>query len=96
MKHITDYQEECLNILQEECAEVIQSASKIKRFGITGRRDGDDLNNLQNLQLEIGDVLALIEKVLEANIGLTAAGLETAKQAKLDKLGIWMHTKKDI
>jgi NTP pyrophosphatase (non-canonical NTP hydrolase) len=89
---VTEHQEECLNILQEEAAEVIQAASKIKRFGILNRKPGAELNNLQNLELEIGDVLAMIELCKQAGIGLTDEGLERAKQDKFARLSEHMHT----
>jgi NTP pyrophosphatase (non-canonical NTP hydrolase) len=92
MKQVNDHQEECLNILQEECAEVIQAASKIKRFGIHSRKAGAELNNLQNLEMELGDVLAMIDLCREAGIGITDDGLEAAKLAKKQRLSLWMHT----
>lgn len=92
MKIVNEHQEECLNILQEECAEVIQAASKIKRFGIDNCKDGAELNNLQNLEMELGDVLAMIDLCREAGIGITSEGLEKAKQAKKKRLARWMHT----
>ena len=95
MKQVTNHQEECLNILQEECAEVIQAASKIKRFGIYNRKEGAELNNLQNIELELGDVLAMIDLCREAGIGITDEGLEKAKQAKKKRLSLWMHTWKE-
>lgn len=92
MKQVTEHQEECLNILQEECSEVIQAASKIKRFGILNRKPGAELNNLQNLEMEIGDVLALIDLCKEAGIGITDEGLEKARKAKFLRLSQYMHT----
>ena len=92
MKKVNDHQEECLNILQEECAEVIQAASKIKRFGISNRKADSELNNLQNLEMELGDVLAMIDLCKEAGIGITTEGLEAAKIAKKQRLSKWMHT----
>jgi NTP pyrophosphatase (non-canonical NTP hydrolase) len=92
MKQVNDHQEECLNILQEECAEVIQAASKIKRFGIHNRKIGEELDNLQNLEMELGDVLAMIDLCREAGIGITDEGLEQAKIAKKQRLSQWMHT----
>ena len=44
--------EEILNLLQEECAEVIQAISKVRRFGKE--------QNMKGLTEEIGDVLYLI------------------------------------
>ena len=45
--------DEILSILQEECAEVIQAISKVKRFGTK--------NNIDQLALEIGDMLYLTD-----------------------------------
>ena len=45
--------EEILSILQEECAEVIQAISKVKRFG--------EKHNIDQLALEIGDMLYLTD-----------------------------------
>lgn len=92
MHKVNEHQEECLNILQEECSEVIQAASKVKRFGILNRKPGAELNNLQNLEMEIGDVLAMIELCKEAGIGITDEGLERAKQDKFERLSEHMHT----
>jgi NTP pyrophosphatase (non-canonical NTP hydrolase) len=92
MRQVNDHQEECLNILQEECAEVIQIASKIKRFGIHNKKPGAELNNLQNLEMELGDVLAMIDLCREAGIGITDEGLKKAKLAKKERLSLWMHT----
>lgn len=93
MFKVTSHQEECLNILQEECAEVIQAASKIKRFGIYNSKSVYDPNNLQNLELELGDVLAMIDLCIEAGVGITPEGIEVAKQAKKERLAQWMSTK---
>lgn len=92
LKQVNDHQEEVLNILQEECAEVIQAASKIKRFGITNRKDGSELNNLQNLEMELGDVLALVDILKGSGIGITDEGLERAKLAKMGRLSRYMWT----
>jgi len=45
--------EEILTILQEECAEVIQAVSKIKRFGM--------FHNLENLRKELADLQCMID-----------------------------------
>jgi len=96
MEQVNEHLLECLNILQEECAEVIQAASKIKRFGILNRKEGDELNNLQNLEMELGDVLALIDLVRNAGLGITLDGLEKAKKLKMLRLSKWMHTYSEI
>ena len=52
--HKTD---EILLILQEECAEVIQAVSKIKRFG--------EANNIDNLKMELADLQCMINLALK-------------------------------
>lgn len=53
-------QEEILNILQEECAEVIQAISKVRRFG--------QENNIEQLEQEVADVLCMINLAYEHGI----------------------------
>lgn len=48
---------EILLILQEECAEVIQAVSKIKRFGME--------NNFEQFEQEVADVLCMINLCYE-------------------------------
>lgn len=91
MKQVNEHQEECLNILQEECAEVIQAASKIKRFGVVGKPLNTTLTNLESLEMELGDVLALVDMVKDS-MGITTEGLEKAKQNKMQRLSKFMHT----
>lgn len=55
-------QEHLLTILGEECAELIQEASKAKRFGINEQRDLPT-SNLERMQKEFNDVLAMIEMI---------------------------------
>lgn len=68
MTQLTPYQMELLGILQEECAEVIQIISKIRRFGIASFNpalEEDHETNQDLLNLEVGDVLALIDMIKE-------------------------------
>lgn len=92
LNQINKHQEECLNILQEECAEVIQAASKIKRFGPVGRRVTDTFTNIQHIETEIGDVLALIELCQNAGLGISEENIQQAKANKFEKLSRYMHT----
>lgn len=48
-----DKKHEVLQILQEECAEVIRAASKVIRFG--------EDENLAHLEEELGDLQAMID-----------------------------------
>jgi NTP pyrophosphatase (non-canonical NTP hydrolase) len=92
LKQVNEHQEECLNILQEECAEVIQAASKIKRFGIIGKPLNTSLTNRESLELELGDVLALVDLVKGAGLGVTTEGIEKARLDKMQRLAKYMHT----
>ncbi len=92
LKQVNDHQEECLNILQEECAEVIQAASKIKRFGVVGKPLNTSLTNRESLELELGDVLALVDLVKGAGLGVTTEGIERARLDKMQRLSKYMHT----
>lgn len=76
-------------VLQEECAEVIQAVSKINRFGMHGEWQG--VTNRQALITEIGDVLAIVNVLLEeTDINITEEDLELAIKAKLKKLEVFL------
>lgn len=78
---------ESLTILTEECAEVIQTISKIFRFGIDATYN-DSPTNVESLHQELGDLLAMID--ILSNIGLIDNDtLTLAKQKKFDKLQKW-------
>jgi hypothetical protein len=93
---LTPYQDECLEILVEECAEVIQEKSKIFRFGCNATSwHHPELLHSECLEVELGDLLAMIELVQLSGIGVSAAGMEAAKQKKLAKVLKWMSHKKE-
>jgi len=77
-----------MDILQEECAEVIQAVSKVSRFGIDNYKPGKPLTNRQHLEEELGDLLAMVDIMLEQGI-VSWENLEAAKQAKIEKLKKW-------
>ena len=79
---------EVMDILQEECAEVIQAVSKISRFGIDNVKPGKPKTNREHLEEELGDMLAMIDIMLELGI-VSLSNLEVAKQAKIEKLKKW-------
>lgn len=82
---------EILIILQEECAEVIVEVSKCFRFGPDQMMEGMDVTNIQRLQKEIGDLQAMIELLVDNNVGVTAQGIKLAKKAKFKKLKQWSN-----
>ena len=79
-----------MNILSEECAEVIQGVSKCHRFGLDNIKPGKPLTNAQHLEGEIGDVLAMVSLLQSMGI-VTEEGLEKAKLAKFEKLKKWSN-----
>ena len=81
---------EVMDILQEECAEVIQAVSKISRFGIHNYKPGKPKTNREHLEEELGDVLAMIDIMLEFSV-VSIDNLETAKKAKIEKLKQWSN-----
>ncbi len=81
---------EVMDILQEECAEVIQAVSKISRFGINNFKPGKPKTNREHLEEELGDMLAMIDILREMGV-VSAASMESAKQAKIEKLKRWSN-----
>lgn len=79
---------EVMDILQEECAEVIQAVSKVNRFGFDNYKPGKPKTNREHLEEELGDMLAMVDIMLEQGI-VTATHLEIAKHAKIEKLKKW-------
>jgi NTP pyrophosphatase (non-canonical NTP hydrolase) len=79
---------EVMDILQEECAEVIQAVSKISRFGIDNLKPGKPKTNREHLEEELGDVLAMVDILLENNV-VSQQSLKAATNAKKEKLKQW-------
>ena len=77
---------EILDLLQEECGEVVQIVSKCRRFGLEEKR--------KNLVQEIADVALLIE-LLKANELFTETELHTAQLEKAQKLTKWSRIYED-
>lgn len=79
---------EILDILQEECAEVIQAISKCRRFGIDEQNLKTGRTQRSELVQELGDVTLLIE-LLKAHHLFTEDELQSAKLNKATKLTKW-------
>jgi len=82
--------QEVMAILQEECAEVTQAVSKCYRFGIDNYKPGKPKTNREHLEDEIGDVLAMVDILLEMAV-IDSRNLEAAKRAKIEKLKKWSN-----
>ena len=83
---------EVMDILQEECAEVIQAVSKINRFGIDNFKPGKAKTNREHLEEELGDMIAMI-CILEKMGVIDQNALEIATRAKIQKLKKWSTIK---
>jgi NTP pyrophosphatase (non-canonical NTP hydrolase) len=81
---------EVMNILSEECAEVIQAISKCHRFGLDNYKPGKPKTNREHLEEELGDLLAMIDIMLDQGV-IDHNSLEVAKKAKVEKLKKWSN-----
>lgn len=78
-----------LNILQEECAEVIQCVSKIKRFGMDDCSPlTPELSNRQKLKEECGHTLFMIYCLINNGV-FTLEELHDEAKKKEIKLANW-------
>jgi NTP pyrophosphatase (non-canonical NTP hydrolase) len=80
--------QEILDILQEECAEVIQNISKCRRFGMENVYLKGSGTQREQLVKELGDVLAMIDLLQEHNV-VSSQELDLAKRNKILKLAKW-------
>ena len=80
---------EVMDILQEECAEVIQAVS---RFGLDNYKPGKPKTNRQHLEEELGDMLAMIDILHSMDI-VSYTNIEHAQAAKIEKLKKWSNIK---
>jgi NTP pyrophosphatase (non-canonical NTP hydrolase) len=87
---MNEREREVMNILSEECAEVIQAISKCHRFGLDNYKPGKPKTNREHLEEELGDMLAMIDILKEMGV-VSGACLETAKYAKIEKLKKWSN-----
>ena len=81
---------EIMLIAQEECAEVTQAISKVFRFGIDGMHNG--ASNKQRLEEEVGDLLCMIEMMIEQKI-IDGQAVAQAGIKKKEKLAKWSNIK---
>lgn len=79
---------EILSILQEECAEVIQSVSKCCRFGYDSVHQNK--TNREMLEDEIGDLQCMVNLLIEYGI-INENNILRAETNKLNKLKTWSN-----
>jgi NTP pyrophosphatase (non-canonical NTP hydrolase) len=49
------------------------------------------MTNIQMLEEELGDLLAMVELITDNNVGITVEGLDMAKKNKFKKLKKWSN-----
>lgn len=72
--------QEALDLLQEECGELVVAISKCRRFGLE--------ENRANLIQEIGDIELLIDFLIDSKV-FQYVDVQDAKQRKFIKLLKW-------
>lgn len=85
---MNDYKQEMLTILMEECAEVIQEASKIIRFGEDSEYNGETA--LARLEKELGDLQCMVG-LLHSYDMVSYTKLDEYADAKYAKLKNWSN-----
>jgi NTP pyrophosphatase (non-canonical NTP hydrolase) len=81
-------------IAQEECAEVTQAISKVFRFGFDSVHPVTNKSNMDSLEEEVGDLLAMIDIMIEKCI-ISDANVNAARIAKKEKLKTWSNIYKE-
>ena len=89
-----EQEREVMNILSEECAEVIQAISKCHRFGLDNYKPGKPKTNREHLEEELGDLLAMVDILLEMGV-IKKSNLQQAEIAKVEKLKKWSNIFKE-
>lgn len=90
----TAHEAELLENLIEECAEVIQRATKMLRFGVKEIQPDQPLTNAERLAVEAGQLLHMIDVCLDAGL-MTRESLAAGRAEKARKLPIYMQTQAD-
>ena len=79
---------EIMDIAQEECAEVIQAISKVRRFGLTTEHKG--VTNQAHLEEEVGDLMCMFELMIEKGIIDQVSCMEASRRKRI-KLAQWSN-----
>ena len=79
--------QEILDILQEECGELVVAASKVRRFGLDNSYKNGGTQR-EHLTQEAGDVMLMIKLLIDNGV-FTDEELHDAMLRKDEKLKIW-------
>jgi NTP pyrophosphatase (non-canonical NTP hydrolase) len=82
---LTKAEEEMLQLMEEECAELIQAVSKIKRHGRDSNFFGNPKKNMENLHEEAADVVACLG-ILSHNGLLDSQKVNEVARLKLERI----------
>lgn len=85
---LNEQQQYNLIYLMEESGEVVQACSKVLRFGLETNRRNKDQTNQELLEEELGDMLFLVERLIDLGV-VNKACIEANKKKKAKKLEIW-------
>lgn len=83
-----------LSCLIEECAEVIQRATKAQRFGLYEIQPEQYLDNHERLALELADLMATIDLLKDEGVRLPISG--AAIKAKIGKVKKFMDYSREL
>lgn len=93
--NLSDAEEERLEVLAEECAEVIQAICKIQRHGYASYNPfNDTLNNRQALEKELGHVQNAV-RMMTAAKDLNQVQINVDELLKRTTIGQWLHHQGD-
>ena len=83
---------EAIALVAEECGESVQAAMKILRHGMESYDPASThgRNNRQDLERELGQVLAAIDILIEQRI-VFVEGLRDARREKLQSVAHYLH-----
>ena len=89
-EYMNERVQEILDILQEECGEVIVEVSKCRRFGLDSVHYKTGELHQDMLTQELGDVLAMMKLLVESGV-VSMDALEAAGERKIEKLRKWSN-----
>lgn len=84
---------ERLALLVEECAEVIQAATKVLRHGYESQnpmRETSCPTNRMDLVSELGHLEHAVHRLCEAG-DVESLGIVASAQSKAERIGRWLH-----
>jgi NTP pyrophosphatase (non-canonical NTP hydrolase) len=87
---LTPEQREILTLLVEECAEVIQAATKILRHGYDSYHPSGRYDNRTTLEQELGDLTG-VQSLLARSKEFNIENVGVFARDKLQRLRQWSH-----